>query len=251
MSLYNCPTTFKRIVPERGCGFILKRIYDLTMPDGSYYKNPTKQDIYDGSPFKYRPGWSSNCWAALVRNGLIETDDEPQKYQPFVGYFSHNHKPYTQYRAGGHYEAARGCYTVRYHLTPKGRGVLYDMMARVNKIREEKKAFCEHNGIEFGTGRVLNTVGSVAEYDAKKDTIPAPPNPIERDILEKEAVHCAKLAADYAGENQKLRTDHAKQIDELTKRIVRLAEAMEWIEDSIADAKMQLDNLIEFAKIGK
>lgn len=251
---YGQPTTYTKIVPERGCGFILKRIYDLTenpnMPHGTYCKNPTKQDIYCGTSWANRPGFASVLWGSLIKNGLIESNGGMQEYK----YYSFYKHPHVGTRATGHYEAGNG-YTVRYHLTPKGRGVLYDMMARVNKIREEKKAFCERNGIEFGTGRVLNTVGSVAEYDAEKDLkelekLAGSPPP---EILRKEATDCAKLAASYAAENQKLRTDHAEQIDELTKRIVRLAEAMQWIEDSIADAKTQLDNLIEFAnaKIGK
>lgn len=233
---YGAPTTYTKIVPERGCGFILKRIYDLTenpnMPRGSYCKNPTKQDVYCGTSWANRPGFASVLWGALIADRLIESDDGKIIYKPYRGYFSWQHKPFEKLRAKGHYEAGNG-YTVRYHLTPKGRGVLFDMMARVNKIREEKKAFCERNGIEFGTGRTLNTVGSVAEYDAKKDN--------ERDILEKEALDCAKLAADYVGENQKLRAEKSDMNERLKKIVARL----EWLEDEISDVKSVLADIIE------
>ena len=233
---YGAPTTYTKIVPERGCGFILKRIYDLTenhnSPRGSYCKNPTKQDVYCGTSWANRPGFASVLWGALIADRLIESDDGKITYKPYRGYFSLQHKPFEKLRAKGHYEAGNG-YTVRYHLTPKGRGILFDMMARVNKIREEKKAFCERNGIEFGTGRTLNTVGSVAEYDAKKDD--------ERDILEKEALDCAKLAANYVGENQKLRAEKSDMNERLKKIVARL----EWLEDEISDVKSVLADIIE------
>ena len=233
----NCPTTYTKIVPERGCGFILKRIYDLTenpkMPRGSYAAHPTKEDVYLGTQWYHRPGFGSLLWRSLVRDGLIESDDGSMEYRP-QGSFYHRYPGGTVFdRAAGHYQFGRG-YTVRYHLTAKGRGVLYDMMARVNKVREEKKAFCERNGIEFGTGRALNTVGSVAEFDAKKDN--------ERDILEKEALDCAKLAADYAGETQKLRAEK----NDLNERLKKIAARLEWLEDEISDVKSVLGNLIDW-----
>lgn len=180
MNRSGAPTTYKRITPDRGCGFILKRIYDLTenpnMPRGTYCKNPTKQDIYCGTSWANRPGFASLLWGSLIKDGLIEPNGGVQEYK-YYSFFNHSH---VWMRAAGHYEAGNG-YTVRYHLTPKGRGILFDMMARVNKIREEKKAFCERNGIEFGTGKTLNTVGSVAEYDAQKDE-EVPPGPAEREF---------------------------------------------------------------------
>ena len=169
---FGAPTTYKRINPKNGCGFILKRIADLTenanLPRGMYCKSPTKQDVYLGTPWANRPGYASILWSSLISDGLIASDDGKTEYEPYRGFHYMNGQPYKKLRANGHYEDSLG-WTVRYHLTPKGRGVLYDMMDRVNKIREEKKAFCERNGIEFGTGKTLNTIGSVAEYDAKKD----------------------------------------------------------------------------------
>lgn len=243
---HNNPTTYKRITPERGCGFILKRIYDLTenpkMPRGSYAAHPTKEDVYLGTPWYHRPGFASLLWSSLLEDGLIASDNGMEEYDGNLSRFSSRSKRYA--RAYGHYEFGRG-WTVRYHLTDKGRGILYDMMARVNKVREEKKAFCERNGIEFGTGRVLNTVGSVAEFDAKKDEeVTPPPTPIERDILEKEALDCAKLAADYAGENQKLRAEK----DDLNARLKKLANRMSWLEDELVSTKNELENLIDWNK---
>lgn len=234
MNRFGAPTTYNRIVPERGCGFILKRIYELEEAP----MDPRKQDVYFGTKWANRPGFASLLWSALVKDGLIESNGGMREYK----YYKFYKRPDVGTRATGHYAPGIG-YTVRYHLTPKGRGILYDMMARVNKIREEKKAFCERNGIEFGTGRVLNTVGSVAEYDAKKDAIPAPPNPIERDILEKEAVHCAKLAANYAGENQKLRAEK----NDLNARLKKIVARLEWLEDEISDVKSVLNEIIEEA----
>lgn len=240
MNRSGAPTTYKRIVPNRGCGFILKRIYELTGRE--HCANPRKIDVYLGTPWYKRPGFASLLWGAMIRDGLIESDDGLQAYEPYRGYF-HRGGKYYMHRAAGHYEKG-GNYTVRYHLTAIGRGVLFDMMDRVNKIREEKKAFCERNGIEFGTGRTLNTVGSVAEFDAKKDDILTPPNPIERDILEKEAVHCAKLAADYAGENQKLRAEK----NDLNARLKTVADRLAKLESELASTRFALNSLIDWDK---
>lgn len=219
MNRYNRPTTYKRIVPDRGCGFILKRIWDLTenpnIPPGTYCKKPTKQDVYCGTKWANRPGFASLLWSSLIKDGLIEPNGGMQKYK----YHSFCMRSHVGTRAAGRYAPGIG-YAIRYHLTPKGCGVLFDMMARVNKNktpelntvssvaeydakkdengtpawtevtgtaalreikswRKEKEAFCERNGIEFGTGKTLNTVGSVAEYDAKKDE-EVPPGPAER-----------------------------------------------------------------------
>lgn len=154
MNRYGRPTTYKRIAPERGSGFILKRIYDLTedpkLPRGTHVKNPTKQDVYVGTNWANRPGWSSLLWSSLIKDGLIESDDGMQEYK----YYSFYMHPNVGTRAAGHYAHNIG-YTVRYHLTPKGRGILFDMMNRVN-----------------AKGKALNSVGSVAEHDAKKDECP-------------------------------------------------------------------------------
>lgn len=227
---YGAPTTYTKIVPERGCGFILKRIYEMTedpkLPHGvgSY---PRKKDVYLGTPWYNRPGFASLLWSSLIKDGLIESNGGMQEYK----YYKFYKRPSVGTRAAGRYAYGIG-YTVRYHLTPKGRSVLFDMMARVNKIREEKKTFCERNGIEFGTGKTLNTVGSVAEYDAKKDN--------ERDILEKEALDCAKLAANYAGENQKLRAEK----NDLNARLKKIVARLEWLENEISDVKSVLNEII-------
>ena len=187
----------------------------------------------------------------MLRDGLIESDDGLQAYEPYRGYF-HRSGKYHMLRAAGHYERG-GNYTVRYHLTAIGRGVLFDMMDRVNKKTP------------------LNTVGSVAEYDAKKDCAPKiedwreddfledgetkeewaarngvtpPPTPVERDILEKEALDCAKLAADYAGENQKLRAEK----DDLNARLKKLADRLVNLETEIATTRNELDSLINWDK---
>jgi hypothetical protein len=250
---YGAPTTYTKIVPERGCGFILKRIYDLTenpnMPRGSYCKNPTKQDVYCGTSWANRPSFASLLWSSLIKDGLIESNGGTQEYK----YYKFYKRSSVGTRATGRYEASNG-YTVRYHLTPKGRGILFDMMARIpdNLMR-------------------LNTVGSVAEYDAKKDWAPKvedwrdddflepgetkekwmarngvtpPPTPDERDILEKEALDCAKLAADYAGENQKLRAEK----DDLNARLKKLADRFVNLETEIATTRNELDSLINWDK---
>ena len=236
MNRYGAPTTYKRIRPDFGSGFILKRIYELTEDPGrERFAWPRKKDVYLGTPWYNRPGSASLLWSSLIKDGLIESSGGMQEYT-YGGFYKN---PRIGTRAAGRYAYGIG-YTVRYHLTPKGRGILFDMMARVNKIREDKKEFCKRNGIEFGTGRVLNTVGSVAEYDAKKDDIPAPPNPIERDILEKEALDCAKLAADYVGENQKLRAEK----NDLTERIKKLVLRLELLEHEVSDVKNVLNEII-------
>lgn len=222
MNRFGAPTTYKRITPDRGCGFILKSIYELTEAPGLIAPMwPTKKDVYFGTQWYNRPGFASLLWGSLVKDGLIESSGGIQNYKCW----SWGCKNHVAYRAAGNYEFGRG-YTVRYHLTPKGRGVLFDMMDRVNaKNKTQPK---------------LNTVGSVAEHDAKKDAIPAPPNPIERDILEKEALDCAKLVADYAGENQKLRAEKNDLNECLKKLVLRL----EWLEHEVADAKNVLNKII-------
>lgn len=217
MNLYGAPTTYTKIVPERGCGFILKRIYELTeAPGRERFAWPRKKDVYLGTRWYNRPGFASVLWSSLVKDGLIESDGGMQEYKCY-SFFRRSH---VGTRAAG----LRGCgvkYTVRYHLTPKGRGVLFDMMERYDAEKDLK------------------------ELEKLADSPPP-------EILQKEALEGAKLAANYAAENKKLRTDHAERINELTKRIVHLSETMQWIEDSIADTKTQLEDLMEFiAKTGK
>lgn len=248
MNRYGAPTTYKRITPNRGCGFILKRIYELSA-------HPRKIDVYLSTPWYKRPGFASLLWGAMIRDGLIESDDGLQAYEPYRGYF-HRSGKYHMHRAAGHYEQGRG-YTVRYHLTDKGRRVYEEMMARVNTIREEKKAFCERNGIEFGTGKTVAAPkkeewreddflepGETKEEWMARNGVTPPPTPVERDILEKEAVDCAKLAADYAGENQKLRAEK----DDLNARLKKLADRLVNLETEIAATRNELDSLINWDK---
>lgn len=132
MNRSGAPTTYKRITPYRGCGFILERIWDLTedptntcppsLPTGPH---PTKQDIYRGTKWANRPGFASLLWSSLIKDGLIESDDGMQEYKCY-SFFRRSH---VETRAAGHYSPGIG-YTVRYHLTPKGRGILIDMMER-------------------------------------------------------------------------------------------------------------------------
>lgn len=178
MNRYGAPTTYNRIVPDRGCGFILKRIWDLTedttktsppsLPTGPH---PTKQDIYRGTKWANRPGFASVLWGAMIRDGLIESDDGMQEYK----YYSFYKNPHVGTRAAGHYAPGIG-YAVRYHLTPKGRGILIDMMERRVLQKADKLAL----------GQTLNTVGSVAEYDAKRDDMEVPPGPDEREFNTKQ-----------------------------------------------------------------
>ena len=193
MNRYGRPTTYKRITPDRGCGFILKRIYELTEAPGREGRaDPRKIDVYLGTPWYKRPGFASLLWSSLIKDGLIETNGGTQEYK----YYSFYKHPHVGTRAAGRYAHGIG-YTVRYHLTPKGRGILFDMMDRVNKIREEKKAFCERNGIEFGTGRVLNTVGSVAEHDAETDNAK---DAVEEEDLTARLLKLTKRLNDLTGE---------------------------------------------------
>lgn len=178
MNRYGAPTTYKRITPDRGCGFILQRIWDLTedttktsppsLPTGPH---PTKQDVYRGTKWANRPSYASLLWSALIKDGLIESNGGMQEYK-YYSFYKHSH---VGTRATGHYETDNG-YTVRYHLTPKGRGILIDMMERRVLQKAEKLAL----------DRALNTVGSVAEYDAKKDDMEVPPGPAEREFNAKQ-----------------------------------------------------------------
>ena len=150
MNRYGAPTTYKRITPDRGCGFILKRIYELSETSGREYdadSDPRRQDVYFGTKWANRPGFASLLWSALIKNGLIESNGGIQNYK-CCGWFYNSH---IAYRAAGTYVPGAG-YTVRYRLTPFGRAVLFDMMDRVK-----------------AKGKALNSVGSVAEFDAKKD----------------------------------------------------------------------------------
>ena len=132
---YAAPTTYNRITPVRGCGFILKRIYDLTenpnMPRGTYCKNPTKQDIYCGTSWANRPGFASVLWTALLEDGFIESEDGMVEYSGCLSPFARKSRRYS--RANGHYEFGRG-WTVRYRLTDKGRRIYEEMMERVKPI---------------------------------------------------------------------------------------------------------------------
>lgn len=322
MNRYGAPTTYKRITPGRGCGFILKRIYELTeAPGRERFAWPRKIDVYLGTPWYKRPGYASLLWSSLIKDGLIESNGGMQEYT----YCSFYKNPRTGMRASGRYAYGIG-YTVRYHLTPKGRGILFDMMARVNaknktqpKLNtvgsvaefDAKKDECslpcgvlenmartdlireysiaameadrlyeqllthEHDVNDFHCDRInaaynnicvrraalakeieqrekngedgvplLAMLANVSENqklrDAKKDAIPAPPNPVERDILEKEALDCAKLAADYAGENQKLRAEK----NDLNERIKKLVLRLEWLEHEVSDVKSVLNEII-------
>ena len=136
--LINTPTTYKKIVPEYGCGFILKRIADLTVNPKA--KHPTKQDVYAGTQWANRPGFGSTSWGAMVVDGLIASDDGMAKYEPFKGFRYSDGSTYTDKRTGGHYEPGRG-YTVRYHLTDKGRRIFREMMERVTENYMKKKLF--------------------------------------------------------------------------------------------------------------
>ena len=219
---YAAPTTYKRITPDRGCGFILKRIWDLMKdPENTYpdfdptNPHPTKKDIYRGTKWENRPGFASLLWGALLEDGLIASDDGMVEYN---GCQSHGSRQYRRYsRANGHFE--NGKFTVRYHLTEKGDGVLREMLDHrmEKKIVAAKKAFAE-----------LENMG-----------IPA-----NEDTLQKEAVDCAKLAADYAGENQTLRAEKG-DMNELLKK---LADRLVNLETEIAATRNELDSLINWDK---
>lgn len=256
MNRSGAPTTYKRITPDRGCGFILNRIWDLTedttntfppsLPAGPH---PTKQDIYRGTKWANRPGFASLLWSSLVADGLIESDDGSMEYRPLRRGFHHYSIGTMFERAGGHYEAGNG-YTVRYHLTPKGRDILIDMMERRVLQKAAKQAFCERNGIEFGTGKTVAAPkkeewreddflepGETKEEWMVRNGVTPPPTPVERDILEKEALDCAKLAADYAGENQKLRAEKSNTNERLKKlygRLIVLETTIHELQDEVA-----------------
>lgn len=231
---YSAPTTYKRITPLCGCGYILKRIYDLTENPSNPLRgarpNPSKREVYFGTKWANRPGFASMLWAAMIEDGLIESNDGTMKFNAAHSMWRYsNNKSFA--RAKGHYENGYG-YTVRYHLTPKGRGILFDMMVRFNKSTPK-----------------LNVVGSVAEYDAKKDENDTPAwtevtgtaalREIKSWLKEKEALDCAKLAVDYAGENQKLRAEK----DNLTARLARLVSRMNAIDCELNTLKMEYDML--------
>lgn len=255
MNRYGAPTTYKRITPDRGCGFILQRIWELTedptntfppsIPTGPH---PTKQDVYRGTKWANRPGFASLLWSSLIKDGLIESDGGTQEYKCY-SFFKRSH---VGTRAAGHYSPGIG-YTVRYHLTPKGRGILIDMMERRVLQKADKMAFCERNGIEFGTGKTVAAPkkeewreddflepGETKEEWMARNGVTPPPTPVERDILEKEALDCAKLAADYVGENQKLRAEK----NDLNERIKKLVARLEWLENEISDVKSVLNEII-------
>lgn len=304
MNRFGAPTTYKRIVPDRGCGFILKRIYELTEAPGLLPRPwPRKIDVYRNTRWYNRLGFASLLWSSLIKDGLIESDGGMQEYK-YCKYCCYSFRRCFEVktRAAGRYERGRG-YTVRYHLTSKGRGVLFDMMDRVNaKNKTQPK---------------LNTVGSVAKFDEEKDVRELPHSvkvnkgceydflknmtrtdliceyrnvameadhldaqllahefdienvfasntinaaysnicayrdalakEIERreknethDILKKEAVDCAKLASDYASENQKLRAEK----DDLKERLKKVTARLEWLEHEIAVAKAVLVEII-------
>lgn len=161
MNRSGAPTTYNRITPDRGCGFILKRIAEISAKN----RPPTKEQVYTGTKWANRPGFASLLWTSLMEDSLIASVDGKTEYNGAISPFSGRGRRYM--RAKGHVE--NGKMVFRYYLLPKGREIYEEMMARVNKIREEKLAFCERNGIEFSTGKTLNAGGSVTEYDAKKD----------------------------------------------------------------------------------
>ena len=179
MNRYGRPTTYKRITPDRGCGFILKRIYELTEDPGYRYRTgayPRKIDVYLGTPWYKRPSFASLLWSSLIKDGLIDTNGGLQEYK----YYSFYKNPHVGLRAAGRYAHGIG-YTVRYHLTPKGRGILFDMMARVNKNKTP----------------VLNTVGSVAEHDAETDNAK---DAMEEEDLTARLLKLTKRLNDLTGE---------------------------------------------------
>ena len=248
MNDYGRPTTYKRITPERGSGFILKRIYELTYNGEG---DPvTKAEVYAGSKWEGREkeGFGSLLWASMIEDGLIRSVDGIVKYNSASSLFTRCSRSYA--RAKGHFE--NGKYVVRYHITADGMGVLFDMMARVNKTDQNK---------------TLNSVGSVAEHDAKKEAW-AERNGVTldgaklaedfekafvaaadtRDILQKEAVDCAKLAADYAGENQKLRAeknDLNERLKKLYGRLAALEDQTDIIKRALSRSQNELRLMID------
>ena len=214
--------------------------------------NPTKQDVYRGTKWANRPGFASLLWSSLIKDGLIESNGGVREYK----YYKFYKRSSVGTRAVGRCEAGNG-YTVRYHLTSKGRGILIDMMERRVLRKAEKQAFCERNGIEFGTGKTVAAPkkeewreddflepGETKEEWMLRNGVTPPPTPVERDILEKEALDCAKLAADYVGESQKLRAEK----DDLNARLKKLADRLVNLETEIAATRNELDSLIDWSK---
>lgn len=228
MNRYGRPTTYKRITPERGSGFILKRISELTdAPGMEHVAHPRKIDVYLGTPWYKRPGWSSLLWSSLIKDGLIESDDGMQDYK----YYSFYMNPHVGTRAAGHYAHNVG-YTVRYHLTPKGRGILFDMMARVG-----------------AKGKALNSVGSVAEHDAKKDECPVKasewreddfllPGETKEEWAERNGV--TLLEED---ENQKLRAEK----NDMNERLKKIRERLIAIGNETDLLQAELQRLIDWS----
>lgn len=180
---YAAPTTYNRITPVRGCGFILKRIYDLTenpnMPRGTYCKNPTKQDIYCGTSWANRPGFASVLWTALLEDGLIESEDGMAEYDGNYSCFQRRGKKYA--RANGHYEFGHG-WTVRYRLTDKGRRIYNEMMDRISKkdIGPRPEEWREDDFLEPGETK--------EEWAARNGVTltEVPPGPAEREFNTKQ-----------------------------------------------------------------
>lgn len=145
MNRSGAPTTYNRITPDRGCGFILKRIWDLTedptntfppsLPTGP---NPTKQDVYRGTKWANRPGFASLLWSSLIKDGLIESNGGVREYK----YYKFYQRSSVGTRAVGRGEGPGGVgYTVRYRLTDKGRKVFMEMMERITETYMKKKLF--------------------------------------------------------------------------------------------------------------
>lgn len=248
---HNIPTTYKRIKPYRGCGFILKRIYDLSNNE-TLDEFPTKSDVYRGTRWEGREkeGFDSLLWSALLEDELIASEDGMTEYAANGAEFTcRSGRRYK--RAKGHFE--NGKYVVRYQLTPAGHGILFDMMARVNKIIPN-----------------LNTVSSVAEHDAKKDWAPKPEEWREDDFLEpgetekewlarhthsfepkmgdkqmeealkiarQEALDCAKLVGDLCDEKQKTNA-----------RLKNLCYRLGAMNDEIKALKAELLDIVDWTK---
>lgn len=136
MNRFGAPTTYNRIIPGRGCGFILKRIADLTVNPKA--KHPTKQDVYAGTSWANRPGFASLLWSSLIKDGLIESNGGMREYKYYKFYKSSS----VGTRAVGRGEGPGGVgYTVRYRLTDKGRKTFFEMMERVTENYMKKKLF--------------------------------------------------------------------------------------------------------------
>lgn len=136
MNRSGAPTTYNRIIPDRGCGFILKRIADLTVNPKA--KRPTKQDVYAGTSWANRPGFASLLWSSLIKDGLIESNGGMLEYK----YYKFYKRSSVGTRAVGRGEGTGGVgYTVRYRLTDKGRKTFFEMMERVTENYMKKKLF--------------------------------------------------------------------------------------------------------------